>query len=94
MSTHGDQILFEILEELREFKKFLMKDTTFPTTLQELEEAVAAEIEAEEQCEHMCSSRNACEVCRNSCTECGAELNEGEAKTFTVCEDCWDKNYK
>ncbi len=29
----------------------------------------------------------------NLCAECGCPLNEGEAKTFTVCDDCWDKTY-
>ena len=28
------------------------------------------------------------------CTDCGAELNEGEAKTFSVCDACWDKHYR
>ena len=27
------------------------------------------------------------------CADCGAALNEGEAKTFTVCDACWDKHY-
>lgn len=27
------------------------------------------------------------------CSECGASLNEGEAKTFTVCDECWDKAF-
>ena len=58
MSSHGDQILFEILEELRELKKFFLK-----------------EIEPEK------------------CADCGCDLNEGEAKTFTVCDECWDKHY-
>jgi DNA-directed RNA polymerase subunit RPC12/RpoP len=26
------------------------------------------------------------------CTDCGAEMNEGEGKTFTVCSKCWDKH--
>lgn len=26
--------------------------------------------------------------------ECGNEMNEGEARTFTCCEVCWDKHYK
>jgi len=25
------------------------------------------------------------------CSDCGAPMNEGEAKTFTVCDACWDK---
>ena len=29
-----------------------------------------------------------------TCADCGAPLNEGEAKTFTVCDVCWDKEYK
>jgi hypothetical protein len=28
------------------------------------------------------------------CDDCGCGLNEGEAKTFTVCDVCWDKHYK
>ena len=28
-----------------------------------------------------------------SCRECGSEMNEGEAKTFTCCDKCWDKHY-
>ena len=28
------------------------------------------------------------------CADCGAPMNEGEAKTFTVCDTCFDKNYK
>ena len=27
------------------------------------------------------------------CADCGTALNEGEAKTFTVCDSCWDKAY-
>jgi hypothetical protein len=27
------------------------------------------------------------------CVDCNAEMNEGEAKTFTVCDDCWAKSY-
>lgn len=27
------------------------------------------------------------------CADCGSGLNEGEAKTFTVCDACWDKAY-
>jgi NADH pyrophosphatase NudC (nudix superfamily) len=27
------------------------------------------------------------------CKDCGAPMNEGEAKTFTVCDDCWEKHY-
>jgi len=27
------------------------------------------------------------------CADCGAPLNEGEAKTFTVCDACWEKTY-
>lgn len=27
------------------------------------------------------------------CSDCGAPMNEGEAKTFTCCEACWDKKY-
>ena len=27
------------------------------------------------------------------CNDCGASMNEGEAKTFTCCDDCWDKAY-
>jgi hypothetical protein len=27
------------------------------------------------------------------CKDCGIELNEGEGKTFTVCDDCWDRHY-
>jgi NADH pyrophosphatase NudC (nudix superfamily) len=75
MSSHGDQILFEILEELRELKEFLMPKP-FPTTLQELEDEVAAE-----------------KAKAKTCADCGCDLNEGEAKTFTVCDDCWDKHY-
>jgi NADH pyrophosphatase NudC (nudix superfamily) len=74
MSSHGDQILFEILEELREIKDFLMGPRK--QTLQELEDEVAA-AKAEDK----------------TCADCGCDLNEGEAKTFTVCDDCWDKHY-
>lgn len=28
------------------------------------------------------------------CKDCGTEMDEGEAKTFTCCEVCWDKHYK
>ncbi len=28
------------------------------------------------------------------CSDCGCDLNEGEGKTFTVCDSCWDKNYQ
>ncbi len=28
------------------------------------------------------------------CKDCGAEMNEGEAKTFTCCDECWDKSYR
>lgn len=28
------------------------------------------------------------------CADCGAALNEGEAKTFTCCDACWDKTYR
>ena len=28
------------------------------------------------------------------CADCGTEMNEGEAKTFTVCDACFDKHYK
>lgn len=28
-----------------------------------------------------------------TCNDCGAEMNEGEAKTFTVCDSCFDKHY-
>jgi hypothetical protein len=28
------------------------------------------------------------------CADCGAPMNEGEAKCFTVCDKCWDKHYK
>lgn len=27
------------------------------------------------------------------CRDCGKEINEGEYKTFGVCDDCWDKAY-
>lgn len=27
------------------------------------------------------------------CADCGTALNDGEAKTFTVCDACWDKAY-
>ena len=27
------------------------------------------------------------------CKDCGAPMNEGEAKTFTVCDDCWEKHF-
>lgn len=27
------------------------------------------------------------------CDDCGAPLNEGTAKTFTVCDRCWDRHY-
>jgi len=27
------------------------------------------------------------------CNDCGVEMNEGEAKTFTCCDACWDKKY-
>lgn len=27
------------------------------------------------------------------CADCGVSLNEGEAKCFTVCDDCWRKAY-
>lgn len=27
------------------------------------------------------------------CADCGTPLNEGEAKTFTVCDACWDRQY-
>jgi len=27
------------------------------------------------------------------CRECSADINEGEYKTFGVCDDCWDKAY-
>jgi hypothetical protein len=49
MSSHGDQILFEILEELRELKEFLMGPRK--QTLEELEAEVAA-ARAEEEGEH------------------------------------------
>jgi len=25
------------------------------------------------------------------CKDCGTEINEGEYKTFGVCDNCWDK---
>ena len=28
------------------------------------------------------------------CMDCGAEMNEGERKTFTCCDACWDKHYE
>jgi hypothetical protein len=27
------------------------------------------------------------------CSDCGALMNEGEARTFTVCDACWKKKY-
>lgn len=30
---------------------------------------------------------------KNYYCECGNEMNEGEAKTFTCCEVCWDEKY-
>lgn len=27
----------------------------------------------------------------NKCKDCGAEMNEGEASVFTICDACWDK---
>lgn len=27
-----------------------------------------------------------------TCTDCGVAINEGEAKTFGVCDPCWDKH--
>lgn len=27
------------------------------------------------------------------CADCGAVLNEGEAKVFTVCDSCWNAHY-
>ena len=29
----------------------------------------------------------------DKCIECGKPLNEGEAKTFTCCDDCWEIAY-
>lgn len=28
------------------------------------------------------------------CKDCGTVLNEGEAKTFTCCDECWGKHYE
>lgn len=28
-----------------------------------------------------------------ACVDCGAQLNAGEAKCFTVCDACWDTHY-
>ncbi len=30
---------------------------------------------------------------RRTCEDCGASLNAGEAKCFTVCDTCWGKTY-
>ena len=29
----------------------------------------------------------------HKCKDCGTELNEGEAKCFTVCDHCWNNAY-
>ena len=29
----------------------------------------------------------------HKCSDCGAAMNDGEAKVFTCCEACWDKHY-
>jgi Zn finger protein HypA/HybF involved in hydrogenase expression len=29
-----------------------------------------------------------------ACADCFEEINEGEYKTFGVCDKCWDKNYQ
>ena len=34
------------------------------------------------------------EIKEYECADCGAAMNEGEAKTFTCCDACWDKKYK
>ena len=33
------------------------------------------------------------EIKKYYCADCGAEMNEGERKTFTCCEVCWGKHY-
>ena len=82
MSSHGDQILFEILEELREIKAFIMRPTSIggPSSEEEEVERIAEKIVDE--------------AFEGRCDDCGCGLNEGEAKTFTVCDACWDKHYK
>jgi len=30
----------------------------------------------------------------DKCSDCGAPMNEGEAKTFTCCDSCWEKHWE
>lgn len=39
------------------------------------------------------SFRPAVAASGTACADCGTALNAGEAKTFTVCDACWDKAY-
>jgi NMD protein affecting ribosome stability and mRNA decay len=32
-------------------------------------------------------------IAARRCVDCGAELNDGEATVFTVCDECWRKHY-
>jgi len=84
-----DARIVDLVEQWRERERRLCRKADGQQTTQ-YAQRLTIEAEATARCADELASLLSAERQKFSCADCGAEMNEGEAKCFTVCDPCWD----